>query len=38
LVMLAPSVWMVPDSPVSQWIEGSWLMKELFYENPLKWV
>lgn len=38
LVMLAPSVWMVPDSPVSQWIEGSWLMKELFYENPLRWV
>lgn len=38
LVMLAPSVWMVPDSAVSRWIEGSWIMKELFYENPLMWV
>ena len=38
LVMLAPSVWMVPDSPVSQWIEGSCLIKELFYKNPLIWV
>ncbi len=38
LLMLAPSVWMVPDSPVSQWIEGSCLIKELFYKNPLIWV
>lgn len=37
LVMVAPSVWMVPDSPIARLINDSWIVREFFEKNPLMW-
>lgn len=38
LLMVAPSVWLVPASPISQWVAESWIIKELFSHNPLMYM
>ena len=35
LLMVAPSVWLLPASPISQGVADSWMVKELFTHNPL---
>lgn len=37
LVMVSPSVWMVPDSPIARLINDSWIVREFFERNPLMW-
>jgi hypothetical protein len=38
LLMVAPSVWLVPASPIAQWVADSWLIKEFFAHNPLMYM
>lgn len=37
LVAAAPSIWMVPDSSLARWMEGSQLITMLLWNNPLMW-
>ncbi len=38
LLMVAPSVWLVPTSPISQGVADSWIIKEFFSHNPFMYM